>query len=304
MQVSKMLLITIFLLMFSCVPNSKKTNIPHKKTQLIKTDTYELHKIQGAQHTLILYPGLGTDSDFTKEEFDVLSAASENEISVILMEFNKHLWIDNETTTLLVNEIESIFSDHNMVNQTVCIGGMSIGGNISLTVANQLCENSSDICPEAVFIIDSPIDLFTLYSNCLADLDNPIHSEQRLAESKWVVEYFESELNKNDSIVEKIGELSPFTLSLNKLNVPELKNSKLRFYTEPDAEWWLKNRQVDFEFINAFMIRNVVSFLQKKNWNQVELIETKNKGYRSNGDRHPHSWSIVNVDSLITWIKE
>jgi len=42
--------------------------------------------------------------------------------------------------------------------------------------------------------------------------------------------------------------------------------------------------------------------LQEPRW-IMNTIETKNKGYRNNGERNPHSWSIVDVDELIQWIK-
>jgi hypothetical protein len=35
---------------------------------------------------------------------------------------------------------------------------------------------------------------------------------------------------------------------------------------------------------------------------KIELIKTENKGYRNDGNRHPHSWSIVEVDDLLRWI--
>lgn len=37
--------------------------------------------------------------------------------------------------------------------------------------------------------------------------------------------------------------------------------------------------------------------LNNSNWNKIQLIKTKNKGYRSNDERNPHSWLIV--DELI-----
>ena len=83
-----------------------------------------------------------------------------------------------------------------------------------------------------------------------------------------------------------------------------LKNSKVRFYTEPDSLWWKENRLTDFEGTNAYAIEQIAKDLKAKNWEQFELIETKNKGYRSNGERHPHSWSIVDMYELIEWILE
>ena len=37
---------------------------------------------------------------------------------------------------------------------------------------------------------------------------------------------------------------------------------------------------------------------------RVDLIETENRGYQANGERHPHSWAIVDEKELIRWILE
>jgi hypothetical protein len=37
---------------------------------------------------------------------------------------------------------------------------------------------------------------------------------------------------------------------------------------------------------------------------KAEFIKTENRGIRANGEIHPHSWSIVEKESLIKWIKE
>jgi hypothetical protein len=42
--------------------------------------------------------------------------------------------------------------------------------------------------------------------------------------------------------------------------------------------------------------------LKKDGFKHVELITTENKGYRANGQRHPHSWSIVDGKDLIKWM--
>ena len=155
--------------------------------------------------------------------------------------------------------------------------------------------------PKGVFIVDSPIDLFALYESSLKDVASPNFDEERLAEPKWIINYFEEEFGK-DSLLINIQKVSPFTNKNKYTSVPNLKNSKVRFYTEPDSLWWKENRQTDFESTNAYTIQQIASDLKSKNSNQLELIETEGKGYRSNGERHPHSWSIVDLNELINRI--
>lgn len=57
-------------------------------------------------------------------------------------------------------------------------------------------------------------------------------------------------------------------------------------YTEPDTLWWKENRMAGYEK------------LKENHFTDIEYIPTKNKGYRTNGERHPHSWSIVDTMDL------
>lgn len=84
-----------------------------------------------------------------------------------------------------------------------------------------------------------------------------------------------------------------------------MKNLKIRLYTEPDLKWWKENRKNDFEDLNAFYIEKLSDILKSEFGNKnVELIKTENKGYRANGERHPHSWAIVNEKDLMIWMME
>ncbi len=268
----------------------------------IITPFYELYKAKNAQATLVLFPGGASTAKETKEEFKILTKAKENNISVVMMNFNRHLMIDENETGLLARQLEEIFSNNKLDTENIFIGGISIGGNVTLTLSNYLHRNKSLAAPKGVFIVDSPIDLYALYLSSIKDVNNPDFSEERLAEPKWIISYFEEKFGKQDTLLENIQKIAPFTSSVKNVNVQELKNCRLRFYTEPDAEWWIENRQTDFESTNAYIIQQIADQLKIKDWQQFELIETKNKGYRANGERHPHSWSIVDVNELIKWM--
>ncbi|EGV42597.1 hypothetical protein BZARG_1833 [Bizionia argentinensis JUB59] len=59
---------------------------------------------------------------------------------------------------------------------------------------------------------------------------------------------------------------------------------------------------VDYKQMNAFHIKRLADFLTSNNYKNVEYIPTQNKGYRANGVRHPHSWSIVDKEELLQWM--
>ena len=274
----------------------------HPWDNKVISENYQLYKAKDSKATLVLYPGGGSTSKETKEEFDIITAATANQISVLLMNFNRHLWIDELTTKNLSEELETIISENNLNTNNTFIGGMSIGGNVALTLSNHLYESKSKINPKGIFIVDSPIDLNALYNNSLKDAENLNFSAERLAEPKWIINYFQERIGK-DYLIEKIQNVSPFTFENRHTSVSALKDCKVRFYTEPDSLWWKENRQTDFKNTNAYTIQQIAKDLKAKGWNKLELIETENKGYRANGNRHPHSWSIVNNRELIEWMK-
>ncbi|MEM9857467.1 MAG: hypothetical protein AAF843_08930 [Bacteroidota bacterium] len=268
-----------------------------------KAEAYTLYQAKNTKATLILYPGGGTDAAYTKQEFDIVNLACASDISVLMMNFNRSIWIEEATAKEQSEQLKSILEKNNIASKITFIGGMSIGGNVALAVSNYLIKSEAAIAPKGVFMVDSPIDLYALYESAVADVANPDFDEERLAEPKFIIRYFDERFGK-DSLLRNIQEVSPFTHKKDYTSVPYLKNCRLRFYTEPDSTWWQENRQTPYERTNAYVIQEVVKDLKAENWQQLELIETKNKGYRTNGERHPHSWSIVDRQELVEWMNK
>ncbi len=217
------------------------------------TKNHTVYKAKNSKTTLVLYPGFGTDATYTNKEFNVLTAAAANSISVLMMNFNNQIYLKDSTALRLGKELEKVIAEHKLNKENVFIGGFSSGGNVALNVSNQLVKNKSNSKPNGIFIVDSPIDLNLLYQNSKEDVANPDFDENRLAESRFVINYFEKGLGK-DSVLQKILMASPFSLDSNVNSLPYLKNLHLRFYTEPDSMWWQKNRQTKYENTNAARI--------------------------------------------------
>ncbi len=300
----KSVLIIAIILIVGCKEKNEQSNAKTNQITTFSTENYELIKPNNSTVLLVIFPGGGSTSKETKENFKIVEKATEKGISVLLMNFSR-LWIENEDAKQLAQIITKAVEDNDLNTNKIFIGGMSIGGTTSLTLSGFLTKNNSPIKPNGVFVIDSPIDLYALYESSQKDLMRKDFSEERLAEPKWIINTFEEEFGGKDSLLYNIQKISPLTLKTkNTDNINYLKDKKLRFYTEPDTLWLKENRQTDFENTNAFVLQKTNEVLNNQNWENVELIQTKNKGYRTNGDRNPHSWSIVDVDDLINWILE
>lgn len=299
----KKILILGFLVFSACKENNHSASEEQNIT--VTTKDYELLKSSQAKALLIVFPGFAATSKEIKEEFDIIQIASEKNISVLLMNFNRHLWITTEEAENLSNTFVEIIAKHHVNRNKIYIGGMSIGGNVALSLSNHLFESNSDIRPAGVFIVDAPMDLYGLYLSAKEDLKRKHFSEDRLSEPKFIVGLMEDEFGVNDTLLKRIQKVAPVTRKTNNIsNIEALRNTRVRFYTEPDTLWWEEVRQTRFEYTNAYAIQKIATFLGNEHWTNLQLIQTKNKGYRSNGEKHPHSWSIVDTDELTDWILE
>lgn len=298
------LFLSLFLII-GCKNHSNKVQTVKNEITTVQNDDYELIKSSESKALLIIFPGGGSTSKETRRDFKIVDKAKEKGISVLLMNFGRHLWIEKDDSEQLSNLIMKAIEDNNLNIDNVFIGGMSIGGTVALTLSDYLSKNISSLKPKGVFVVDSPIDLYALYESSQKDIARKDFSEERLSEPKWIINYFEEEFGGKDSLLLNIQKASPLTVKTKNIdNIKNLKSEKLRFYTEPDTLWWKENRQTDFESTNAYTLQKTVELLNDNNWNNVELIQTKGKGFQNNGDRNPHSWSIVDTDNLINWILE
>lgn len=85
-------------------------------------------------------------------------------------------------------------------------------------------------------------------------------------------------------------------------NAKYLKNIPVRIYNDVDVNWWLTNRNTDLYDMNALDQSAMINFLHRNGNTKAEFINAFGKGYRLEGTRHPHSWSIVEPVDCIKWI--
>ena len=85
-------------------------------------------------------------------------------------------------------------------------------------------------------------------------------------------------------------------------NAHWLAHIAVRAYTEPDVQWWIDNRLADYHQMNSTDAAALIKRLRMQGNAAAELITTTGKGYRADGRRHPHSWSIVDQTGLAAWV--
>lgn len=309
MKKTVILLFYILIGFVFCKQNeSAKEVVFFEETEIIEiiNENYELYKPNNKiKSVLILFGGYPDYAEDIEREFGILEIARANDIAVVLSNFNQKLWFDENEKYQLAFSLQNIFVDYQLPIDNVFIGGFSSGGTLSFLISDYIIgKKQFNIDPKGVFMVDSPTDLGALYTSCEKNIERNF-SKLSTQESTWLIEKLRSNLGDPRDDVTKYEDKSVFTLSTKKTsNLLNLKSTKIRLYTEPDTIWWKKNRMFDFEQTNAFYIKKLSENLFEQGFQNVEYIPTTNKGYRSTGERHPHSWSIVDKKDLITWMLE
>ncbi|MCH2045261.1 MAG: hypothetical protein MK212_14185 [Saprospiraceae bacterium] len=272
----------------------------------IKQETYELTKpTENIAKVLVLFGGFPEKPEDIKREFNILDLAKQNSIAVVYMNYNQKLWLAETEKQKLAQQLQTIFTDHQLPTDDIYIGGFSSGGNVSLLISAYLVANKSfGLVPKGVFLVDSPIDLVALYRSSEKNLMRNF-SEVSVQESTWIIETLEKAFGDPHEQLSTYEQYAVYTSVTDNIdNLKNLKDLKIRFYTEPDTTWWKTNRKADYDQMNAFYIKKLSESLKASGFNQLAYIPTKNKGFRANGDRHPHSWSIVDKSQLVQWIMD
>lgn len=276
----------------------------NQEIKIIKDKNYELKIATEQKAVLILFPCYPCDIENTKTEAKFLKDLEKKGITTLLLNYNQKLYLTENEKVEYSKSINSIFDKNEVTKENIFIGGFSSGGNVSVLLANYLLKTENLIQPKGIFIVDSPLDLEELYNGAKSDIKRNLDKDA-IEEGKFLVEMLEQEIGKPEISIEKYKTLSPYLISSNStINIENLKNIKVRFYCEPDLEWQMKNRGRKYEELNAYKLEKTYNSLVNLGSKKAEFIKTKNRGIRANGEKHPHSWNIVESESLLKWINE
>ncbi|WP_157676797.1 hypothetical protein [Chryseobacterium sp. T16E-39] len=275
------------------------------KSQEIKTikgDHFELKVASPQKAILILFPCYPCNIEHTQTEAKFLKDIEKQGISTLLLDYNQKLYLTEAEKKKYTETLNTIFNENNIKKENIFIGGFSSGGNVALLVSSYLIKTGNPIQPKGLIVVDSPIDLEELYKGAKNDVRKNKDAEAA-AEGKFLVDLLEKEIGTPQNDIEKYKNYSPYLVSSNSTNhIKYLKNIKVRLYCEPDLDWQLKNKNRKYEDLNAYKLESAYHSLLNIGSHQVEFIKTENRGIRANGQKHPHSWNIVEPESLIHWM--
>lgn len=215
-------------------------------------------------------------------------------------------YFDDKPLEILDSLIVEVLARHKLEKGPFAIGGISAGATGAIRYAQRcaqgLCRTKS---PAAVFGVDGPLDFerFWRAQELLLRRGSP-KSEPRA--SQGVMGAMRRLLGGSpEEARDQYRQRSPLLVSEPEGgNAKYLKSVPLRLYTEPDVVWLMENFGSDYHTSNPIDQAAMIIQLQVLGNANAELITTTGKGYRPDGSRNPHSWSIVDEANLARWIEK
>lgn len=265
---------------------------------------YALIPPGAVQGVLVLLPAAGDKTEYTLScTRDLCQRAFDAQLAVIVPSLNAHLSLDSNILRFLNRVFADATDRYHLPRDRFVLGGFSLGGLMALRYAELALEKRepTEIVPVAAFSADGPTDLETLYHNAVRGRKrNP-----QAAEPAYIIK--ESEQFTGGSPEQRHDRYVAYSVyshtEENGGNAQYLRNFPLRIYNDVDVNWWIDNRGSDLYGMNALDQSAMISYLRRAGNKRAEFINAYGKGYRLEGNRHPHSWSIVDAKDCISWIQ-
>lgn len=312
-KIQYLCLLSILIVVNSCLSAQQQDAIEVERIVIDSSDNYFGYylavkpKAAPIKGLLVLLPGLGQKSEDIFLDTKLHEIAYKHDIMTIGFAGRMRITADHIIRERLSAVLEDVLKTTTVDKNNVFFGGFSAGGVVALRYA-ELCYQYPDdfsVLPKAVFMADSPVDLFHSWNLKLEDMKNN-HSEISVNEGKWMERAYRQLYGATPSEnPETFKDLSPFSIDpMNGTNEIYLKEVAVRAYHDIDVAWRIVNRNQTARFDNYIATSELINRLLLLGNEKAEFIQTYQTGYRRNGERHPHSWSIIDAEECIKWINQ
>jgi len=266
---------------------------------------------------LVLFPSTGETAEnvISCNKFLMQQAYDKNILSVVVSaNYNNTLDTDTTSKRFFDTAFEDIVTKYKAPKNKFILSGLSLGGMNALqyTEMSHNAKYITYLTPLAVIGVDPPVDLIDLYNGAKNAIVKYEKEGDKLSQSKKIAlqedHFLVNEFKKQyggspDEFPEKYVEGSMFTRSRDDGgNAKYLITVPVRLYCDPDIVWQLKNKGRTYYDLNAANLSAMTNFLMQSGNKKAEFIPAIGKGFRVDGTRHPHSWSIVEPTDCIKWI--
>lgn len=264
-----------------------------------------LMPIQAPKGVLVLLCGTWeTTLHVIQSNTGLIEQAHSHQLAVIIPSLNQRLSLNTTVLQFLNTVFTDAMQKYHLPSDKFILGGLSMGGLFSLRYAELAAEDpiQTAIHPKAVYSVDGPTDLENLYYSFKRRFNNPRNANK--GEAEYAIKEFEKFMGGSPEQDRKqYIRYSTFSKSEEDGgNAKYLLNLPVRIYNDLDVNWWIENRGNDLYDMNALDQSAFINHLIGRGNKKAEFINAIGKGYRLEGNRHPHSWSIVDPKECIDWI--
>lgn len=312
MQPRSYSLLLLFLLVLGAAPlQAQRTAVVHRTPGDTISNSYRIHEpTSRPQGLLVLLPGYGSGVDgFAASSYtpSMLPArmAEQNVLTIVAVPDAETLYESDQPLRALDGIIAEVLQKYRIPKDRVVVGGFSSGGTGAVRYAQFCAQGRCKATPKVagVFGVDPPLDFARLYHGEDISMRRGAPRTNR-TEAQMILDTFRRALGGSpEQAPDAYRRQSPLLASApDGGNAKLLATTPIRLYTEPDVQWWIENRNLDYHGMNAVDHAALINLLLMGGNTRAELVTTTGKGYRPNGARHPHSWSIVDEADLAQWI--
>ena len=202
------------------------------------------------------------------------------------------------------NYVHQVIQRYHIPSDHLLYCGMALEGTraLKLTIFGQDQASKNKLKPRAIVICDAPLDMLRFHQ-AMIRAKKVNFSDIAVNEGTWVSAYLEANLGgKPTKNPATYIQYSPYCYTAEGgPHLSVFQDIAVRAYTEPDIHWWMQERRKDYYGMNALDLAAFINDLQLRGNSEAALITTQHQGYRPDGSRHPHSWSIVDEKEMVNW---
>lgn len=254
---------------------------------------------------LVLLSGFSQQAESIFPETKLPNVAYANNMLTVCFAAGYKVCLDSATRNNMDAMLRDVVRRYKVDPANFVFGGFSAGGNIALRYVelSKQYPARSPVNPKGVFMVDAPLDVFVIWQSMELTIEAHF-SDAAVQEAEEALYRMKKQFGVPKEHTAVYAKLTPFSMDEQYgHNENYLKNTAVRTYHDVDIAWRLINRRQSVHNSNYEVAAELINRLLILGNDKAEFIQSQRKGYRSNGMRHPHSWSIVDEDECIQWIK-
>jgi hypothetical protein len=200
--------------------------------------------------------------------------------------------------------IPEVIKKYNIPKNKFIIGGQSWAGHQAMLYAEKAFNPNYKpiVKPNAVFGVDPPLDLKRLYNGYVRAMAIDT-AKKKNAEAVMITTLFKNQFGGSPLQKPKAYEMASsfYRDAKDGGNAKYLTTIPVRLYSDPDINWFITQRNGPIEWMNLADISACIVQLRLLGNKNAEYISCLGKGFLPNGERHPHSFSMLDAEEFIIW---